>query len=69
MHIVFNLNFFLYSFLNSSLLTIILLGNFNNNLKIVFLKKFNFHPLGEEFDLIIIFTFNNLHNSAQYKFA
>ena len=53
------LNFLSISFLKALLLTMIASLLFNRNLKIKFLN--NFIPSeGEEFDLTIIFLFNNL---------
>ena len=55
--------------MNSSLFTIIISENVRNFLYKIFFKKFLDHPLGEEFDRIMILVFNSLQIKAQYKFA
>ena len=47
----------------------ILSASGKDNLNIKFLIKFFVQPEGDELDLIIIFTPNNLHNNKQYIFA
>ena len=68
-HVVLTLNFFLNSFWNSRLFTIILSALANIFLKIKFLILFWVHPEGEEFDLVTILTLKILQTTMQYILA